>query len=267
MIAARSRSSISTRRRRWREIKVGKKPEGVTWIGNGPLAAVTLYHEKAVVIIDTATGKIEKTIRTAAEPYGIVADDRGTRAWVTNEYPGLVSEIDLQEGKVLREIPAGSMVRGIALAPDGKRIYVTEFYTGILNAIDLDAGKIAESWQGHSTDNLARHVTLHPTRPKAYVSHIRSMVKVNDGSGSIFPFLSICDLKPTRAGSVSDGQRRRGWGMDTFNGVYVTTNPWESAISPDGKRFYIIYAGTDDMNHCRVIDDDYKEIESSGLPA
>ena len=83
------------------------------------------------------------------------------------------------------------------------------------------------------------------------------MVKVNDGSGSIFPFLSICDL---RAGSVSDGQRRRGWGMDTFNGVYVTTNPWESAISPDGKRFYVIYAGTDDMNHCKVIDDDYKEI-------
>src|SRR6267378_1227066 len=52
-----------------REIKVGKKPEGVTWIGDGPLAAVTLYHESAIVIIDTATGKIEKTIKTAAEPY------------------------------------------------------------------------------------------------------------------------------------------------------------------------------------------------------
>src|SRR5260221_501879 len=57
-----------------REIKVGKKPEGVTWIGNGPLVAVTLYHEMAVVIIDTDTGKIEKRIPTAAEPYGIVAD-------------------------------------------------------------------------------------------------------------------------------------------------------------------------------------------------
>ncbi len=244
-----------------REIKVGKKPEGVTWIGDGPLAAVTLYHEKAVVIIDTATGKIEKTIQTAAEPYGIVADAKGTRAWVSHEYPGVVSEIDLKDGKVLREIPAGSMPRGIALAPDGKRVYVTEFYTGVLNAIDLESGKIVDSWKGHSTDNLARHVTLHPTRPKAYISHIRSMVKVNDGSGSIFPVLSICDLKPGKE------DRRRGWGMDTFNGVYVTTNPWESAIAPDGKRFYIIYAGTDDMNYCRVIDDDYKEIESGGFPA
>lgn len=245
-----------------REIKVGKKPEGVTWIGNGPLAAVTLYHEQAVVIIDTRTGKIEKTIKTAAEPYGIVADAKGTRAFVTHEYPGLVSEIDLISGKVVREIPAGSMVRGIALAPDGKRIYVTEFYTGVLNAIDLESGKIVDSWKGHTTDNLARHVELHPKRPKAYMAHIRSMIKVADGAGSIFPQLSIHDLKPP----VQEGNRRRSWGMDTFNGVYVVTNPWEAAISPDGKRLYIIYAGTNDMNYINLIDDDYKEIERAGQP-
>ncbi|MSQ94948.1 MAG: hypothetical protein EXR98_10395 [Gemmataceae bacterium] len=243
-----------------REIKVGKKPEGVTWIGDGPLAAATLYHEQSIVIFDTNTGKIEKTIKTAAEPYGIVADAKGTRAYVSHEYPGLVSEIDLQEGKVLREIPAGSMVRGIAIAPDGKRVYVSEFYTGVLNAIDLASGKIVDSWKGHSTDNLARHVLLHPTRPKAYLGHIRSMIKIGDGAGSIFPQLSFCDLKP------GEGRRRVAFGMDTFNSLYVVTNPWESAISPDGKRFYLIYAGTNDMNVCNVIDDDYKEVESAGYP-
>lgn len=241
-----------------REIKVGKKPEGVTWIGDGPLAAVTLYHEMAVVIVNTETGKIEKTFKTAAEPYGIVADAKGTRAYVTNEYPGVVSEIDLIEGKVVREIPAGSMPRGIALAPDGKRIYVSEFYTGVLLAIDLASGKIADSWAGHSTDNLARHVLLHPTRPKAYLSHIRSMIKVIDGGGSIFPQVSIHDLKP------GEGRRRISIGMDTFNGVHVVTNPWEAAISPDGKRFYVVYAGTDEMNYCELLNDDYKEIERLG---
>jgi YVTN family beta-propeller protein len=241
-----------------REIPIGKKPEGVTWIGPGLLAAATLYHESTVVLFDTATGKIEKRIKTAAEPYGIVADSAGKLAWVSHEYPGVVSEIDLQSGKVLREIPAGSFPRGLALAPDGNRIYVTEFYTGVLSAIDLKSGKIVDSWKGHSTDNLARHLTLHPTRPKAYVSHIRSMVKVNDGGGSIFPFVGVCDLKP--------GQERRrvSFGMDTFNGVYVVTNPWESAVSPDGKRFYVIYAGTNDMNYCDVVNDDYKEIERIG---
>jgi YVTN family beta-propeller protein len=241
-----------------REIRVGKKPEGVTWIGAGPLAAVTLYHESAVVIINTETGKIEKRIKTAAEPYGIVADGSGKLAWVSHEYPGVVSEIDLQAGKVLREIPAGSMVRGIAIAPDAKRVYVSEFYTGVLNAIDLESAKIVDSWKGHTTDNLARHVQLHPTRPKAYLSHIRSMIKVADGAGSIFPQVSICDLNP------AEGRRRVSFGMDTFNGVYVVTNPWESAISPDGKRFYVVYAGTNDMNYCDLVNDDYKEIERVG---
>jgi YVTN family beta-propeller protein len=241
-----------------REIKVGKKPEGVTWIGDGPLVAVTLYHESAVIIVNTETGKIEKSIKTAAEPYGIVADAKGKLAWVSHEYPGLVSEIDLAAGKVLRELPAGTMPRGIALAPDGKRVYVSEFYTGVLNAIDLETGKITDSWKGHSTDNLARHVELHPTRPKAYLSIIRSMIKVNDGAGSIFPFVAICDLKPGKE------TRRTSFGMDTFNGVYVVTNPWESAVSPDGKRFYVIYAGTNDMNYCDLVNDDYKEIERVG---
>src|SRR5438552_93713 len=64
-----------------REIKVGKKPEGVTWIGDGSLVAVTLYHEKAVVVVNTETGKIEKRIETAAEPYGIVSDAKGKTAY------------------------------------------------------------------------------------------------------------------------------------------------------------------------------------------
>src|SRR6516162_3987962 len=52
--------------------------------------------------------------------------------------------------------------------------------------------------------------------------------------------------------------------MDNYNGVYVVTNPWESALSPDGKKLYTIYAGTNDMNVSTVIDDDYKEITAFG---
>lgn len=241
-----------------REIKVGDKPEGVSWIGSGQLAIVTLYAERAVCIVDAIEGKVVARVATKAEPYGVVVDRAGKRAWITHEYPGIVSEIDLEERKIVREFRGGDFLRGIALAPDEQRLYVTEFHTGILNAIDLKTGKIIDSWKGHSTDNLARHVVLHPKRPKAYVSHIRSMVKVNDGRGSIFPQLSFCDFKP------GDGKRRVSFGMDTFNNVHVVTNPWEADVSPDGKRFYIVYAGTNDMNVCNIIDDDYQEIERFG---
>jgi YVTN family beta-propeller protein len=249
----------TTARKVVHEIPVGDKAEGVTWIGSGPMAAVTVYRGDKVVFVDTVQGKIVATVHVANEPYGIVATRDGQRLYVSHEYPGVVSELDASSRSVLREIKAGDMVRGIALSPDESRVYVTEFYTGRLNAVDLTSGKVVDSWRGHSTDNLARSVVLHPRRPKAYVSHIRSIVERVDGNGSIFPQLTVYTL--TAAGG---GERRVSFAMDTYNGVYVVTNPWESAISPDGKRLYTIYAGTNDMNVSQVNDDDYREIERIG---
>jgi YVTN family beta-propeller protein len=244
-------------RARLREIAVGEKPEGVTWLGKGPLAAVTVYREDRVVVVDADAGKVVRTIAVPDEPYGVVATADGSRVFVTHEYPGTVSEIDPAAGRVVREIKAGSFVRGLALSPDEKRLYVSEFYTAALHAVDLAAGKVVDSWRGVSTDNLARHVELHPRRPKAYLSHIRSKSEVAQGNGSIFPHLTVYTLAAADKGTT----RRASFAMDTFNGVYVVTNPWEAAVSPDGKRLYTIYAGTDDMNVSKVLDDDYKEIE------
>ena len=250
-----------TNDKKLREIPVGRQPEGVTFIGNGAIAAVTSYQENAVLFFNSETGTILKKLPVSPEPYGIVSDRAGKRAWVSHDYPGTVSEIDLTTRKVVRELKVGAATRGLALSPDEKRLYVTEFYTGILKALDLTTGTVVDAWKGHSTDNLCRNVVVHPTRPKAYLPHIRSMVQVNHGAGSIFPQLSICALVPP------DGTRRRtSFAMDTFNGVYVTTNAWEAALSPDGKRLYTIYAGTNDMNLSRVVDDDYQEIARIGGP-
>ncbi len=241
------------------EIPVGEKPEGATWIGGGPLAAVTVYRENKIVLFDAAARQVIATLPVAAEPYGIVSTRDGRRLYVTHEYPGTVSEIDPLARKVLRQMKAGRRVRGIALSPDEKRIYVTEFNTAGLNALDLASGAVVDTWRGHSTDNLARHVALHPRRPKAYVSHIRSIVERVDGNGSIFPHLTVYTLTPP-----GEGSRRLSFAMDTYNGVYVVTNPWESALSPDGTRLYTVYAGTNDMNISQVNDDDYREIERVG---
>jgi YVTN family beta-propeller protein len=242
------------------EIRVGDKPEGVTWIGDGPLAAVTAFHDRAVVFLDAAAGKVVHRLEVAVEPYGIVVNKDSSRAWVTHDYPGSVSEIDVAERKVIRTFKVGSFVRGLALSPDEARLYVTEFYSGILHAVDLKSGQVVDSWKGHSTDNLCRNVVLHPRRPKAYLAHIRSKIEVIDGSGSIFPQLSVCDLVPP-----NNSRRRTSIGMDTFNSLRVVTNPWETAIAPDGKRLYTIYAATDDMNVSEVVNDDYKEIERVNL--
>jgi YVTN family beta-propeller protein len=237
------------------EIKVGDKPEGVAWISD-KLAAVTVYRESRVAIVDTEASKVVKKLTMAFEPYGIVTNKDRSRAWVTHDYPGIVSELDLKSHKVAREIKVAPFVRGLALSPDESRLYVTEFYTGILHAVDLKTGKVVDSWKGHSTDNLCRNVIVHPRRPKAYLSHLRSRIEVNDGSGSILPVLSICDTVPP-----NDTKRRTGIMLDSFNSFDVVCNPWEAAISPDGNRIYTIYAGSNDMNVSDVLDDDYKEIK------
>src|SRR5580692_2090751 len=53
-----------------REIKVGEKPEGVSWIGDGPRAVVTVYEDSALVFFDAVTGTITKKLPVSAEPYG-----------------------------------------------------------------------------------------------------------------------------------------------------------------------------------------------------
>src|SRR5260370_1114054 len=226
------------------------------------MAAVAVYRANLVVFVNAQEGKIVKKLTVPAEPYGIVANKAGTVAWVTHEYPGLVSELDLQQMAITGTAKVGAFVRGLALSPDESRLYVSEFYTAVLHAVDLrPAGQrgVVDSWKGHSADNLCRHVEVHPLRPKAYLSHIRSKIERNDGSGSIFPHLSICDLV-----APNGSKRRTSIALDTYNNVRVVTNAWEAALSPNGKRLYTIYAGTNDMNISEVVDDDYREIERLG---
>lgn len=249
---------LPTLSRVW-ETRVGKRPESSTLLGNGKIAAVTVYDEDSVVLIDTKTGAISSTIHVQDEPYGCVATKDGARLYVTHDYPGTISEIDLSTQKVTRSFQGGARNRGIALSPDENRLYVTEFHTGDLVAVDLKSGTVVDRWHGHSMDNLARHVVLHPSRPKAYSSHVRSRINVIDGGGSIFPQLTVNDLVPAKG-----LKRTKSFGMDTFNGVYVVTNPWEADISHDGKRIYTLYSGTDDMNVSEIVDDDYKEIRLVG---
>lgn len=240
-----------------REVAVGHHPEGVTFLGDSHTLATAIYADDKVVLLDADSGEITGQVEVFDEPYGVVSNSAGTTLYVTLDYPGRVVEIDIAEKKVVREIPAGAFTRGIALSNDNQQLFVTEYYTGSVVAIDLAAGKQVDRWEGISNDNLARQIVLHPTRAKAYVPHIRSRVTAVHGEGSIFPYVSAIDTAPA---SEPDQKRRRRIPMDSFLNVLVTANPWECAISPDGKHFFVVFAGTDDMFAASVIDDDYREL-------
>ena len=245
-----------------REFPVGDRPEGAAWIPGTERALVTLYNTDEVAIVDTAAGQVFHKIAVADEPYGVVVTPDGKTAYVSHDYPGTVSEIDLAAAKVTRSFracDAGTGCRGLALSPDGKTLYASEFFTAALVAVDRATGKVIGRWAGDAQDNLARHVELHPRRGKAYLVHTRDRVTAFDARGSVFPHVSFCDLD-ARPGT----KNRRTLALDTYNGVTVVTNPWESALSPDGSLLYTIYASTDDANVSKTVDDDYQEVERVG---
>lgn len=236
------------------EIKVGHHPEGVCFLGDSHRLAVAVYGDDRIALVDADEAKVVQQIDVTDEPYGVVANRAGTRLYVTLDYLGQVLEFALPEGRRLRTIPIGPFTRGLAMAPDDSRLYVTEYYTGDVVAIQVADSRIVDRWPGISNDNLARQVIAHPLRNKLYVPHIRSRVTAVHGEGSVFPYVSVIDTLP------GEGKRRRRIPMDAFQGNLVTSNPWDCAISPDGRQFYVVFAGTDDMFACDVIDDDYREI-------
>jgi len=247
------------------EIGVGHHPEGVTFLGKTTNIAVTVYGDDQVVLADGATGKVTGRIAVEDEPYGIVATADGSRVYVTLEYPAQVVEIDVAGQKILRTLDIGGnairseslappFLRGIALSPADNRLYVTEYLTANVHAFDLSSGKEVDRWIGNSADNISRQIALHPTRPKAYIPHIRSRVHVNRGEGSVVPFVGVLTT------SAGDGRRRVTMPMDAFNSIFVVANPWETAVSPDAKTVCTVFAGTDDMYVCNVVDDDYREL-------
>ncbi len=239
-------------------LPVGHHPEGITFVTD-QLLAVAVYGDDLVKLIDTRSGRVTAEIPVFDEPYGVVASPDGTRLYVTLDYPGRLVEIDVDSKQVLRELSVGSFTRGIAMPRDGKSVYITEYYTGIVRQIDLDSGKPLGEWIGTPQDNLARQITLHPTRPKAYVPHQRSVVTNPQGAGAIFPYVAVINTDDT------ENFKRRRIQMDSFRGTYVTANPWEMAVSPDGQHGVVVFSGTNDAFVMHLLDDNYRELEYAAL--
>ena len=252
------------------EVPVGTKPEGLTFLGDSHRLATAVYADDKVVFLNADSGKVDGSTQVYDEPYGVVSNASGSRVYVTLEYPGQVIEVDCSTRSILRSMAAGSFPRGLALTAGGKLLLVTEYYTAQVRALDVEAGREVMHWPGRKTDNLARQIVVHPSRPKAYLSHIRSRTVAAHGEGSIFPYVTVIDLpkddatKETSASRSVENDERKRFPMDAFRGNFVVANPWDIALAPDGKQLYVVFSGTDDLFACNIIDDDYREITPRG---
>ncbi|GAB5444911.1 MAG: hypothetical protein Fues2KO_52600 [Fuerstiella sp.] len=235
------------------EVKLGLHPEGIAFVGRSSLVACCVYGDDQVLVVDAESGKVVQRIDVFDEPYGIVSDAAGRYLYATLEYPGQVIRIDTKSWQIDQTWDVGSMLRGIAWSEADQNLFVTEYLTAALIQVSAQ-GEVLKTFAGVSTDNLARQVTLHPSRPKALVPHVRSKITAAHGNGSIFPYVSVVSFD----GEVSG--RRLRIPMDTFRGTRVVANPWEAAFAPDGRQAYVVFSGTNDLYVADVQDDDYQEL-------
>ena len=237
------------------EISVGSHPEGVAWIGTTHQLACCVYGDDTVAILDADSGTIERRIDVFDEPYSVVSTRDGSKLYATLEFPGQIVQLDPASGTVTAAWQVGQMPRGVAISRDDSFLMVTEYLTSKVLKISTADGKVQQTWDGASTDNLARQIVLAPDDQKAYFTHIRSRVTASHGDGSIFPYVSVARLTGEKSGT------RMRVPMDSLLGARVTANPWDCDISADGKRLGVVFAGTNDMYLCRILPDDYAELE------
>lgn len=242
-------------RQKLREIPLGQKPEGLTFLGQSHLCAACIYGDDQICLFDADTGEMLHRIDVFDEPYGIVSSQDGSKLYACLEYPSQILEINAKAGEVTRKFDGGKFPRGLALAADDRTLYVTEYLTGTVRSFDVTTGQEINNWPGLSTDNLARQIVLHPILDRAYMPHLRSKTSVAHGEGSIFPYVTIINTKPK-----PDDKPRKRIPMDSFRGTLVTANPWECDLSPDGQKLYVVFGGTDDIFVCDVLDDNYREL-------
>jgi len=104
---------------------------------DGRRIAITAEENKALLVVDVETGKVESKIHTNQDVSHMVAvTPDGSRAFVTNMGSGSVTAIDLDEGRVLAQIETGEGAEGIDITPDGKEVWVTNREADTVSVLD-----------------------------------------------------------------------------------------------------------------------------------
>ncbi len=205
-----------------------------------------------VVVMERASGKTRRTVRTGHTPMAPVVSPDGNTLYVCNRFDTNVAVIDLAEAKVVARIPLVREPVAAALTPDGKMLVVANHlpagpgdgdYIGAeVSIIDTTARSVVERIALPNGSSALRGVCLSPDGQYAYITHILARYTV-----------------PTT-------QLERGWMntnalsvVDVAKGELVNTvllddvdlgaaNPWGVVCSPDAKWVAVTHAGTHEVS-------------------
>lgn len=121
-----------------RTIDLGEytSPHGVEWL-DAERAAVTVEDNRALIVVNTASGAVEQAIGTDQDVSHMVAlDPGGKRAYVTNIGSGSLTVLDLEKGERIGNFPTGGGAEGVAVSSSGRHVWVTNRADDTVTVLD-----------------------------------------------------------------------------------------------------------------------------------
>jgi YVTN family beta-propeller protein len=95
-----------------------------------------------VYVIDAATNKIIKTIRTAKAPHGFASPPTGEVLWVSGEDQGIIDKVDTRTDEVVASFDLGEDAHESEITDDGKMLYVPMFLNACWLAFDTRSNRV-----------------------------------------------------------------------------------------------------------------------------
>lgn len=99
-------------------------------------AYIGLYGDDAIGVLDTASGRLIRTIKVPEGPEAVIVAPGGRRVYVSSEDATAVSVIDTATDQVIKTLDVGAFPEGMALSRDGKTLVAAVFGTDTVDLID-----------------------------------------------------------------------------------------------------------------------------------
>jgi YVTN family beta-propeller protein len=250
-----------------RKVNVGLHPHSVILSKDGNIAYVSNQWSDNISVISIPEYSVTGTLNTGDGPAELALSADAQYLFAVNSYSSDLSVIDLKTKKELKRLVAGNNPTGIQSTPDGGRLFITSRRT--LRAPYGDT-VVCEMTV---VDDKKQKVVERRNIKSAYL--MENIAFTPSGDLGIFPLIRPKNNVPTI-------QVDRGWMMTTGFGITETkeggktvqllmdepnrffADPYDIAITPDGKKAFISCAG---VNFISVIDiDDVRKLINESSP-